>query len=1426
MCRFLRGAIATSLTSNAKLYYSGKDPRFEVATQVGSSVGFPSDYFSINAGQALQPGDNYFWLAYDVGSTALRGNILDAQVYSVDAAGPRLPDTISPPGNRKVGYCPSHGTQNGFVFNRLFYLNSIYDTSYADSGGYRNKTNLSTTLTRNTSYYTFSYVGNGYNNAYTRCWIDYNRDGDFNDAGELVYYDSLKENPGYYLVDTSHVKVPSTATVGPTRLRVEAYAWPDPTKYINVGSDPCRDPVAIGEVQDYSILIADNGQPVSYFKANTVCLGSATKFTDSSYTFGAYKINSWHWDFGDGDTDIIKNPTHTYAAAGVYIVTLIVNSNLPGTPSTFKRVVSVNSPKAGFTNLGSVYKTNVVLADSTTGGTPVSWRWDFGDPASGSNDTSYLPNPVHVFDTVGTYNVKLVIVTAGGCTDSITKTVNIVQAIKPVANFSASEYNPHYLQHLNLKDLSLNVPTSWSWTISPSTYSYYNGTTSSSQNTTISLDTINTYKVTLKVSNSAGSDTISRFFVTQDYTKPIADFSATSTLVKAGQAVSFLDLSKNTPIFWGWDLGNGDSSYVQNPIYKYKNTGTYDISLTVSNPMGKDTKTQASFITVQNSYVMCQSDAAFSPLLLGYLADSGDSGDYYNFSDCGFLIKPDCAGPITLVFDSFDMAQQDYIRVYDGVDNTGTPLFSGLGLSGSAIPASITTTGGAMFVEEVTDLTGRAPGFRAHWTAVPNAKPKADFYIDTIGYVNSPLTFTNNTLVGANNLYYWDYNNDGIIDDAGLQDGYHAFSSPGTYKVKLLVINCKGKDSVIKSIKIVNQTLAPVADFSGSADTVLLGDSFLLYDHSKNGPTSWTWSFNPDSAMYNGYSSYYSQNPNLYFIAPGPYDITLQASNSKGSNSITKRIVYVKDVETMCGNSYSSSTAGKLYDAGGPDGNYNDNSSCNFLINPCGQQVFLHVNYYDINPGDYLYIYDGIDNTGTLLATYTAGSGNSLPTETSKSGSFYIEMITNTDGFTAPGFDADWWTTPYPKPSAAFTGPDTAYTGGSPAHFDASDPNATNWSWDFDGDGKTDASSQHAKYNYATKGTYKVRLITGRCSQTDTSYQTVVVIDPSAAPIVDFSADMVRAATTDTVQFTDMSKNGPNAWLWTFTPNTITYASGSDSTSQDPRVEFNNIGKYTVLMKATNKLGSDTASRYNYMTIFKYCIPAIANVGSDVGFSRVKIGSIDNSSAVSPKGYTDYTSIGSTRLELSGTYALHLERLRKTQPEAHKVYIDFNANGSFTDSGELVASDYTNLTATSWTDSFTVPKNAVQGATRMRIGAGIPTDSIFPCGTNVFGEYEDYRIVIGTDITPPIITIKGYNPAKVEVGYAYIDSGATAIDAIDGDVTSKIKTTSSVDTSKTGTYSVNYSVSDAAGNKASASRTVMVTGDKTPPVYRTGCESL
>ena len=80
-------------------------------------------------------------------------------------------------------------------------------------------------------------------------------------------------------------------------------------------------------------------------------------------------------------------------------------------------------------------------------------------------------------------------------------------------------------------------------------------------------------------------------------------------------------------------------------------------------------------------------------------------------------------------------------------------------------------------------------------------------------------------------------------------------------------------------------------------------------------------------------------------------------------------------------------------------------------------------------------------------------------------------------------------------------------------------------------------------------------------------------------------------------------------------------------------------------------------------------------------------------------------------------------------------------------------------------------------------------------------------------ILPPTITLNGSSTINLILNSNYSELGATATDDIDGNLTNSISVSGSVDTSTTGTYTLTYTVSDAAGNSSSITRTVVV---KTP----------
>ena len=101
---------------------------------------------------------------------------------------------------------------------------------------------------------------------------------------------------------------------------------------------------------------------------------------------------------------------------------------------------------------------------------------------------------------------------------------------------------------------------------------------------------------------------------------------------------------------------------------------------------------------------------------------------------------------------------------------------------------------------------------------------------------------------------------------------------------------------------------------------------------------------------------------------------------------------------------------------------------------------------------------------------------------------------------------------------------------------------------------------------------------------------------------------------------------------------------------------------------------------------------------------------------------------------------------------------------------------------------------------------------------NKMAQSDSQIFKVTGDTTAPVLTMLGSSPIQVTVGSAYTDAGATALDAVDGNLTSAIKTTNIVDTSKIGSYTVTYNVTDSAGNTASTARIVNVVAVEAPVV--------
>ncbi|MGE0079122.1 MAG: PKD domain-containing protein [Bacteroidales bacterium] len=327
----------------------------------------------------------------------------------------------------------------------------------------------------------------------------------------------------------------------------------------------------VSEVLPYADFLISDTLAINY---------STVTFSDASIMTG---LNSWTWDFGDGNSSTQQNPSHIYATAGIFTVTLTA-SNGTVNQSISKTIHIVDSITASFAaDKTSGYQPTIQFTNASAGAT--SYEWNFGDGSAVTNEV----NPSHTFYTAGTFTVTLT--ATDGSSNSNETSMNIV-ASDIVANFS-SDVTFGYIPTVQFTDATVGA-TSWSW-------NFGDGNTSTEQNPSHTYTTVGNYTVSLAVSDGYNTDTLTvdNYITAMNIT---ADFNADIT---SGYqpTVQFTDATVGATS-WSWNFGDGsDISTEQNPSHTYTNTGSYDVTLIVSDGVNSDTLTRANYITAKLSDV-------------------------------------------------------------------------------------------------------------------------------------------------------------------------------------------------------------------------------------------------------------------------------------------------------------------------------------------------------------------------------------------------------------------------------------------------------------------------------------------------------------------------------------------------------------------------------------------------------------------------------------------------------------------------------------------------------------------------------------------------------------------------------------------------------------------------------------------------------
>ncbi len=570
------------------------------------------------------------------------------------------------------------------------------------------------------------------------------------------------------------------------------------------------------------------------------------QFTDTSTT----EWSVWTWDFGDGGSSVIKNPSHVYETPGTYTVKMTVGS-MSGyytvTKDNYITVTQSGGIVADFTATptSGTAPLTVQFTDTSTG-SPTMWAWDFGDGTT----EGMIANPSHTYQNAGTYTVKLTASSATGGSSTKTKEgyITVTQSGGIVANFTAAPTSGTAPLTVQFTDTSTGGPTMWSW-------DFGDGTTEGMlANPSHTYQNAGTYTVKLTASSATGgsSTKIREGYITvsPSGSGPTAAFTVDKRSGPKPLTVQFTDQSTGGPTMWAWDFGDGGTSMVASPSYTYQEAGVYTVSLTASNTAGSDTKTEKDYISVTGDIPPPVAMFEATPL-------SGSAPLTVQFTDLSI-------GPPTSYAWDFG----------DG------------GTSTEANPSHVYSAGGTYTVKlTVKNSGGSHTMTRENYISVGGSGIVADFSgTPTSGTVPLTVQFTDLS-TGGPTMWAWDFGDGGTSMVASPS---YTYQTPGTYTVKLTASSQTGGTStkVREGYITVSPAGGIVADFSGMPTSGTVPLTVQFTDLSTGGPTMWAWDFGDGGTSM-------VASPSYTYQTPGTYTVKLTASSQTGGTSTKVREGYI-----------------------------------------------------------------------------------------------------------------------------------------------------------------------------------------------------------------------------------------------------------------------------------------------------------------------------------------------------------------------------------------------------------------------------------------------------------------------------------------------------------------------------------------------------
>ncbi|MGI4751311.1 MAG: PKD domain-containing protein [Janthinobacterium lividum] len=269
----------------------------------------------------------------------------------------------------------------------------------------------------------------------------------------------------------------------------------------------------------------------SFTVADSTCRSDSVVFKNTSTTTGI-TVSAWNWDFGDGQTSTLQNPSHLYSAAGNYTVTLNITSSGGCASTAFSKTIHISAlPVSLFTfSTPNCVGQAVTFTDQSTvtEGKITQWSWNFGDQTLNSvfsTNASFT----HTFSSAGTYTVTLQVLTSAGCVNTSTQTI-VIHPL-PVADFSLPDVclSDAYAKFTDKSSIADSTQSAfiYLWNFGDQNASTSNPNTSTVKNPQHKYSQTGNYTVSLTVTSGYGCvGTTKTQAFTVNGAVPVASFKA------------------------------------------------------------------------------------------------------------------------------------------------------------------------------------------------------------------------------------------------------------------------------------------------------------------------------------------------------------------------------------------------------------------------------------------------------------------------------------------------------------------------------------------------------------------------------------------------------------------------------------------------------------------------------------------------------------------------------------------------------------------------------------------------------------------------------------------------------------------------------------------------------------------------------------